>query len=59
MHLATLQQGDRLSVPDHRDDEFPQPCMAAVTQRLAVAASGEEFRLVTHAAQGRPAGESI
>jgi len=50
MYLATLQQGDGLSVPDHRDDEFPQPCMAAVSQRLTVAACSEEFRLVAHAA---------
>ena len=25
MYLATLQQGDGLSVPDHRDDEFLSP----------------------------------
>jgi hypothetical protein len=57
--LAALQQGDSLPVTNDPDHELPQPGMATVTQRVAVAPGFEELRLIAHRAEFSPARKGI
>ena len=56
VHLATLEQGDRLAVANHGDDELPEAGVTAIPQGQRASPGLEKTALVAHGAQGPTGG---